>query len=290
MSTQPPARPRPQRGVAVLAALAFLWLAGTLWSAHRSIEATTGVVALAVSAYALPGLVGAALVAGLGAGLLTLRRVDPALTRPVGFRFVAALGAGLAVALAAGGAFAAVAGGDPQRLILAATLAGAAILGGALAANRAPHTQAGVVAAALAMFVTGLALALARGPVFDWLYEPSAADRVDAETWYAILTALIGGVAAGVVAYRALRRRRSRWLAYLVAGAGPGALLLIGEVIIRIGGSSLLYLTRQISDADRTMQQWTDGSRINHAMVVMFLGGIVALVGYGRSLGPGQRS
>lgn len=271
-----------------LTVLALAWLAGTLVSAHTTIAGETGAVALAAAAYALPGVVAAGLVGGAAVALLALRSWDAAGDRPPAARCAVALAAGVAVGAAGGGAFLAASPGDPHRGLAAATLAAAATVGGGLVwpARLAGGCAAGI-AAALAAFAAGLGLTLAKTPVQNVLGGgDDTAARVTAEGRFAILSAVAAGLLAGWVAYRWLGRRPTGWPGYLLAGAAPGVVLLLAEAIVRIGGAKLVTLTRGISDADATLQGWLDGSRLNNALVVLFLATITALVCAGRALPP----
>ena len=85
----------------MLALLALGWLAAMLWSTREAISsAAAGLTAISLSAFALPGVISAALVAGAavalaGVDLLARRGSDRAT-----LRFAAAIGAGLLVGLA----------------------------------------------------------------------------------------------------------------------------------------------------------------------------------------------
>lgn len=276
----------------ILAGLSLAWLAVMLWVAHASVSSDAGAVALATAASSLPSLVSAALVGGAATGLLAsgLPGAPAGSGRSAGARFGTTVGAGAVIGLAAGIAFIAVSGTDPARMVLAGTLAAGATLGGAIAGLRATRVVLAAVAAALAVFITGFALGLVKAPIQD-LYGAGGGEaaRLSAAGWFAATSATACGLAAGFTAYRVLggarRRPALRWPAYLVAGAGPGVLLLVTEVIVRTGGAKLLGLVREISDADRVLQTWAGGSRVNNALVVLFVGAIVAIIGLGRTLG-----
>ncbi len=78
----------------------------------------------------------------------------------------------------------------------------------------------------------------------------------------------------------------ARWPAYLVAGAGPGLLLLLAEVIIRVGGRSLIDLAAALSEADAVAQTSLGTSRVDNAIWVLFVGALTALITFGRTLTP----
>jgi hypothetical protein len=311
----PPASPAPAGpgapAAGTLAALALAWLAAMLWVAHATISSDVGAVALAIAASTLPSVVSAALVAGAGAGLFALTVLTGgsgtlpagsgtagapaarAIARSGMARFGLTLGAGLATGALAGAAFIAGSGTDPARMALAGTLAAAATVGGSLAGARNGRVVAAVVAAGLAVFAAGVLLGLFKGDVQAFYGAgDDEASQLSAAGWYAATAAVASGLAAGLTAYRVLGGARRnpglRWPAYLIAGAGPGALLLATELIARTGGGKLLGLVRRISDADRTLQAWAEGSRVNNALVVLFVGAIVAAICLGRTLGPAR--
>jgi hypothetical protein len=177
-------------------------------------------------------------------------------------------------------------------MALAGTLAAGATIGGAIAAVRNLRVVAAVVAGGLAVFAAGFFLGLVKGQIQDFYGAgDDEASQLSAAGWFAATAAVVSGLAAGLTAYLVLGGARRnpglRWPAYLVAGAGPGALLLVTELITRTGGAKLLGLVREISDADRTFQAWAEGSRVNNALVVLFVGAIIAIVGLGRTLAAG---
>ena len=288
-----PGRPGPGPSW-LLATLALAWLAAMLWVAHASISADVGAVALATAASSLPPVVSAGLVAGAAVGLLAatlLTHARPRVAERAGIRPGVALAAGAVAGLLAGGAFVLGSGSDPARMAVAGTLAAAVTVGSAIAGARASRVVAAIVTAGLAVFATGFLLSLFKQPLLD-LYGAGAdaASQESAAGYFAATAAIASGMVAGLTAYRVLGGARRdpavRWPAYLVAGAGSGVLLLIAELLLRTGGAELLRLVREISDFDRTAQTWADGSRVNNALVVLFVGAIVALFALGRGLGP----
>src|SRR5690349_7171280 len=90
---------RPRRRL-VLAGTTLAWLAGVLWAARATIggrqDAETAVTS---TAYALPGAISAALVAGAAVGLATVASGSPRLTRHPTVRFGLTTAAGVLVGL-----------------------------------------------------------------------------------------------------------------------------------------------------------------------------------------------
>ena len=103
----------------------------------------------------------------------------------------------------------------------------------------------------------------------------------------------MSGLAAGLVAFGSLRRagRRTdgvdvRWPLYALAGAGPGLLLIIAEVLARTAGARVLDLAGRISDLELTAQGMLSGSRLNNALIVLFVGAVTGIIAIGRTMGP----
>ncbi|BCL15828.1 hypothetical protein [Micromonospora sagamiensis] len=299
-TTAPAGRPGPAPAAVVLALLALGWLAAMLWSTRAAISsAQAGVTAVSLSAYALPGVISAALVAGGGVALavtnlLARRGVDRAT-----LRFVTATGVGLLVGLLTAVAINLVYPDNATTNVIAGTTAAAAVVGGALAGARTARVVGAVVTAALAVLVFVVAFSQVRDPLFE-LYGGGGTQEamVGAARWVSRTESLLAGLVAGVVAFGYLRlaRRRTlrrhpdapaeRWPAYLVAGAGSGLLLLLTEVIIRVGGRSLLDLAAALSEADAVAQTTLGTSRLDNAIWVLFVGALTAMIAFGRTLGP----
>ncbi|MEU8296838.1 hypothetical protein AB0C04_06080 [Micromonospora sp. NPDC048909] len=284
---------------AVLALLALGWLAAMLWSTREAIlSAAAGITAISLSAFALPGVISAALVAGaagaLAAGNLLARRGHDQTT----VRFVGAIGAGMVVGLAAALAVNLTYADNATTNVIAGTAAAAAIVGSAVAGARTAPVVGAVVASALGTLVFVVAFSRARDALFD-LYGAGDTQEslVNAAKWVSRTESLLAGLVAGLLAFgyltwarrRAARRGAAlapRWPAYLLAGAGPGLLLLLAEVIIRIGGRSLLDLAGALSEADSVAQTTLGTSRVDNGIWVLFVGALTALIAFGRTLGP----
>jgi iron complex transport system permease protein len=113
-----------------------------------------------------------------------------------------------------------------------------------------------------------------------------------AATTYAYLQAALSGLAAGLVAYAVLRRARRRtgtdvpWPRYALAGAVPGLVLVLAELLTRTAGARVVDLAGRVSELELTVQQMLSGSRLNGGLVVLFVGAIAATIAVGRTLGP----
>ncbi|SCF35514.1 hypothetical protein GA0074695_5997 [Micromonospora viridifaciens] len=288
-------RPAYAPGTVVLALVAVGWLAAMLWSTRAAINSTAaGVTAISLSAYALPGVITAALVAGAAVALAATNPL-----RRATLRFLAAVGAGLLVGLAAAVATNLTYADNATTNTIAGTTAAAAIIGGAIAGARNARAVGGLAAATLAAQVFVVLFSRARDPLSDLFGAgDTQQSMLDAAKWVSRTESLLAGLIAGLVAFGYLtwaRRRAARrgalatelrWPAYLVAGAGPGLLLLLTEVIIRIGGRGLLELAAALSEADQVAQTALGTSRVDNGIWVLFVGALTALVAFGRTLGP----
>ncbi|ABP53453.1 hypothetical protein [Salinispora tropica] len=286
-------------GAPALGLLALGWLAAMLWSTRAAIDsAAAGITAISLSAFALPGVISAALVAGtafalFGADLLAHRGRDRAT-----LRFVAAVASGLLIGLAAAFAINLTYADTATTNVIAGTTAAAAIIGGGIAATRTAPVIGAVVAAGLGTLVFVVAFSRARSPLFDLFGAGETQESLlSAAKWVSRTESLLAGLVAGMVAFGYLtwaRRRAARrsdpftlrWPAYLIAGAGPGLLLLVAEVVLRIGGRRLLDLAGALSEADAVAQTSLGTSRVDNGIWVLFVGALTAMIAFGRTLGP----
>ncbi|HET6212309.1 MAG TPA: hypothetical protein VFE14_05495 [Micromonosporaceae bacterium] len=264
----------PALGTGLLLALTLAWLA----------------VCLLGTRFAFPTAVAASLLAGSAAGLTTISVLAERgwlLRPPVRFGFAALAGAAIGVLALI--AILIAHGTDTVAVVFAVTVGVAGVLGGTLgAAPPRPIATAGLTAT-LGAFVASFAVYSFREPLIAVFgYGTSDASRYAAAGWFAATEAVLSAVVAGLLAFWALRRigrltgATPRWPAYLLAGATPGLLLVLGEAITRIGGASLF--NHPVSAFDRTVLSISGSSRVNHALVVLFLGAIVATVAFGRTL------
>jgi hypothetical protein len=61
-------------------------------------------------------------------------------------------------------------------------------------------------------------------------------------------------------------------------------LLLVAELLTHTGGASLQRTVKAFSPFDEALVEFTDFARLRHALVVLFVGGIVAMIAVGRTL------
>jgi hypothetical protein len=289
-----PGAARVDTGTGFLLALGLLWLGTRLWSAHANIrDAGTGLSRLIVAAYQLPDVIAASTLAGAAGGVAaaswwTTRHPGGTLAR----RGLTGTAAGLVTGLLVAAVVVLGYGSHSPDLVLALSVMAACTLGGAVVAFPAVKIMAAGVAATLGAFVVGVALNVFQNRVVD-LFGPgtTAQSHLAAANRAALAESLLGGLVAGLIAFVHLRRRTGdrRFLAYLAAGATPGCLILLAEVVTRLGGAQLFSLAKKISPADNTAVDYFSSARVNHALVVLFTGMVVALIAFGRSLPRKQR-
>jgi hypothetical protein len=269
--------------------LSALWLAATMWSAYATIagNALDGPVAVSSAALVLPGICAATLLAGAAAGLFITawrsRRTGSALG--VTRRLLLGGAAGAACGLLAGGLILFGYGVGSSVVIIGSTVAIAGLLGGACAVLPNDPLYGGI-AATLAVSVTGVALNLFQAPLKTAFGAgDTVASRVQAADLFSFTHGLVSGLVGGIVAYLFLRHSGlRRWTLYLLAGAIPGLLALLAEGFTQIGGARLLHVVSGFSEVDRAGLAYLANARVTHALIVAFVGGIIATIAFGRTL------
>jgi hypothetical protein len=276
------------RGAVVLLALSLLWFAAMLWSAQANILGTgTAEGALIQVSDALPVVVAASMLAGTAAGLAALawRPVRAALRWPV------AMGAGTVPAAVAAGLIIWGYGSRSSILLLAASVLVAGTVGGALGALRPDVLVAAGIGGTLAAFFVAFALRVFENQLLGLFGAGSTpGSQLTAASRLALTTSLLGATAAGLVAFAYLRRAAAerRFPVYLAAGAFPGVLLLLTEAVTLIGGAQVFSAVGGLSSADRAIVDYVGNSRLNHALILLFVGALVALLCLGRTLRPAE--
>jgi F0F1-type ATP synthase assembly protein I len=278
-----------------IAVLALAWLLAMLSSARRAIGDPTDANPLAVTraALELPQVISASLIAGIAVGLVTgnllARFARAAPTRPVP-RLAVGAGAGVLTGLLVATPILLEYGRLPSILVLSGAVATAAALGGLLAGVRHRTVIAAGACGALGGFVVGLVERAFQPNLRQLFGAGDSPESVVAATGWAALTASIAaGVVAGVLGYLYLRRSgpaRLRWPAYLAAGAMPGLLVLLAELVTRLGGARLFQLVSAASADDQRVLAYFHEARLNRALIVVFVGALVAIFLLGRTLRP----
>jgi hypothetical protein len=293
--TQAEADPRAAAPGVPLAVAGLLWMAAMLWSARATItgreDAETEVIS---TAYALPGAVSASLVGGASVALAVLTLVGRSdRARDATARFAISTGTGLA--LGALGALSIITINTEGWVyaVVGGTVAAAATIGGALAGFRVPRVVAAVCWAAIAVFLVGFLLTFLQTPLFDLFGAgTSSQSQTTAASWYSFTQSVLAGLTAGLVPFVLLRRSSRRtgeqlpWPLHALAGAGPGLLLVLTEGLARTAGSRVLDLAGRVSELDGTVQRMLGGSRLNSALIILFVGAVTAIIAVGRTLGP----
>jgi hypothetical protein len=274
-------------GTRPLLILGLAWLGALLWAARSSIrDAGDPLTAVISAALALPGVIAASVLAGAATGLTLAEWWSAHRGGGRGIRVLAGAVGGLAVGLVGGTLILFGYGHRSSIVVLAAAVLVASAVGGTAAGLLPIEIVSAGLAATVGAFFVDVLVSMFQGRLADAFGAgTSAPSELHAATRVALTQSLLGGVVAGLVAYLYLRRRGDRrFPAYLAAGATPGLLLLLAEVVIRIGGAQLMGMAGRISTADRAVLSYFGTTRIDHAMVVLFVGAIIALLAFGRTV------
>jgi hypothetical protein len=265
----------------LLLGLSLAWLGWMLWSAQANVlDATDPLTAIIGAANALPVVISASMLAGTAAALAALAwRPNP--------HWPLALGSGTVVGAVAAGLIIWGYGHRSSILLLAVSVLIAGTVGGALGGIRPDQVVSAGATGALAAFVADSVLGLFTGPLVRLFgAADSAGSRLAAASRLALTTSLLAGLVAGLVAFALLYRARCGWRfpAYLGAGSCAGILLLLTELITRIGGRQLFSLVGGLSEADQVYVDYVAQSRLDHGLIVLFLGAIVAILCLGSTM------
>lgn len=276
----------------VVPTLALLWLPIMLWASYGSIHSSEGgSIAVATAAEALPGVVQATLAAAIGAALLAISSVRG---RRSLLRWIMAIAGGLLIGLVSAAVIFSVYGHAAGLASVEVALVLVGVIGGVLAGpNRIRTAVTAGLAGTLAALVVYRIL-VARNVLTHTISWFGASDTITsylrASARVAYFNSAIAGVFAGYVAYRVLRRvdDAARFPFYQLAGAFAGVALLICELVTRVGGANLLDVVGAISPEDRTLLNLVRPANVNNDLIVLFVGALVALIAFGRSLGPAR--
>jgi len=295
MRNQPVARAVPTPGTGTLSVFALVWLLAMLSSARQALGGAPDGNPLTVTraALELPQVISASLIAGIAVGLVAgnlLVRFAPAAADRPAARYAVGAAAGVVTGLLVATPILLGYAGLPSILALSGTVAGAAALGGLLSGVRHRSVVAAGAAGALGVFAVGLLERAFEGDLRHLFGAGESAQSVVTATGWVVLTAsLVAGAAAGGLGFAYLRRcdpAGRRWPAYLVAGATPGVLVLLAEAVTRLGGARLFHAVSTASADDQAVLSYFHAARFNRALIVIFVGALVATFLLGRTLRP----
>src|SRR2546423_3736302 len=278
------------RGSVVLLVLSLVWLGAMLWSANANIVGTGNPLgALIQVADALPVVIAASMLAGAAMALAVRPRFLPRAS----LRWPVAIGSGVAVGAVSAGLILLGYGHRSSIVTLAVSVVFAGAVGGALGALKPAALVAAGIAGTLVAFFVAFALHVFEDQMMGLFGAGrSPASQLAAASRLALTTSLLGGALAGIVSFVVLRRAGSgerRFPIYLAAGAFPGVLLLLSEAVTLVGGAQVFGLVGGLSDADHAILDYVGPSRLNHAVILLFTGAIVALLCFGRTLRPAEK-
>lgn len=291
----PETREVPRLTAILLAVAALAWAAGMLISARAKITSwADAAMEVTSTAYALPGAVSAAIVAGAAVALLVITLVSTRRRLGATTRFAVGTATGLLVGVLCALVLFTINTEGTMYAAVGGTVAAAATIGGAFAGLRIPPVIAATGWGALGVFLVGLILNdnFVQGPVLNLLGNDSTEAAADANQYFSYGQSVLSGLAAGLIAFVVLRRagRRAgadlRWPFFLVAGGGAGLLTVISEVLTRTAGAQVLDLAGKVSELETSVQQILSTNRLNSALIVLFVGAFTAMVAVGRTLSP----
>jgi MFS family permease len=274
-------------GSLLVAVLAVAWLLIDLGVAYNSI--TEGIMATTQVALFLPSLASAALMAGAALGVLFMAGladrfggVERALPRVLS----GAIGGAVIAAITVAGVLAAYHSGSAVAAV-AITLAVVSIGGGALAAVRPTAVVSAGLAGMLAYTVVSFVEAYFRDSLLTLFGSGgTVASYTAADARLSLVVSLVTGIVAGVAAFVFLRSTGLAlpWPVYLAAGAVSGVILLLSEAANWVGGLPLRSAIGRYSEIDRFALAMLQPGRINHDLIVLFVGTVTAVILVGRTM------
>lgn len=288
---EPGTEAEPDLGIGwILPLLTVAWLVTKAWAAHEQIRTSGGgTIALATAAAALPGILQAVIVAGIGVGLGVIGLWTSAGARR---RWVAGIGGGLLIGVASAATIMVAYPKLPSVAGIAVAVAAGGVIGGLIAAAFPDPAIPGAAASAtLASFVA--ITILNSNAVLSRMLRAyggkgsDAAGYLHANNMIRYTDFAIVGIVAGLTAFWYLRRRGiAKFPLYMLGGASAGLLLLIADGLMVTGGAKLLDATKAISEADRLVNDWESSWTVPNALLAVFVGAFVAVIAFGRTLKP----
>jgi hypothetical protein len=257
---------RESTGTAQELFLSLLWLGTTMYVAHATLgkaQAPDGVLGAAVEA--MPDLILSSLMTGASLGAAAGSRF-----RGPGGRLLAGLAIGSAFGLLAAFAMRMVYGTEQPITVLAVTVGVTTVVGGTFAILPAEIVGGGMWSMTWVAFL---------GIMFPvWLLGLGDDSFLADTRLQAILMGLVG-----LYALQHLRGERRPWFWYPLAGALPGLLLLLAELLTRLGGSVLTKLVQGVQSDSQSLLE-PSAEQLRNAVIVLAVGGAVCLVAGMRTL------
>ncbi|GAA4904822.1 hypothetical protein [Stackebrandtia albiflava] len=267
----------------LLSTVAVVWLGLQLLAMRTllagAVAADPGQVANLV--ISLSGLVVGTVYAGGVAGVSLANLADRTggfLSRPPRIVPAAAGGLGVGVVMATA-SYLTFAESPDLATLVAATVGVAGLLGGCVGAIRSVP----VVTAGLSGTAVLLAVFVLRAYFMDELLSQLGRD-VGTYRMVVIVGGLVAGLCVGVTAFLYLRRhtRRVGLYGFILAGATPGALWLLGELVTQIAAS---WLTLPGEDGtvnlDNLSLALSAASQFNGGLTTLFAGATTAVLAFG---------
>lgn len=305
---KPAATPRPgayraatlaepgSRGVTVLMILAVLLFAMVLRGEHILVTAAgdPAVAAIQVATF-LSSVLLAALVLGGTAGTAAIRifagREGGRLVGHGGRRALYGVLGGLVAGIIAGGAGYLLEAdlSTTDRFVVGGGVAAAALLGGAVTAIRPGlMTTAGYLGTVVVIAVLALRSLFLTPLTRLFGGEGTIEKYANAQSNLALVSFVFAGVVAGVAVHLYIRRTGNRLgtAGNVAAGAAPGVLALVAQLLTWVFGSSLISSAGGLDLGDTLAFQLAGRYQINGSLALLFAGALVAVLLYGRTRGP----
>ena len=249
--------------------MGLVWLGTSMYVAHATITGSQDGLsgAFGSAAAALPGVVAGALVTTAAIGHAASSRFKPFWLRlPIG------LGVGLLFGLVCAAGIRFGYGDQAGITVFALTVGAAAVVGGAFAALPNAVLEAGLWATTF-VFAFGVFIGVLQPTVVKQLGEGP-----DATQLYLNGASALFGLLAAFYSAQKMRREEAAAPWSLVAGALPGVFLVLAEYITRLGGSSVVDMVNGVAAGNPDLATLTDADRMRHGLIVLAVGGVVALI------------